>query len=110
MRAYVSLTRVERHRLPPTTAWLMLHVEVASVMRWLVLRRLRRVGIAIGSLVAAWLVISLIGGILLPWVGVPFRPGDPGTTTTGSVLVGLITLVLGGLIYRDIVRRERRPG
>ena len=88
----------------------MLYVEVASVMRWLVLHMLRRVGIAIGSLVAAWLVISLVGGILLPLVGIPFRPGDPGTTTTGSILVGLITLVFGGLIYRDIVRRERRPG
>jgi hypothetical protein len=87
----------------------MLHVEVVSVMRWLVLHMLRHVGIAIGSLVAAWLVISLVGGILLPFVGVPFRPGDPGTTTTGSILVGLITVVLGGLIYRDILRRERRP-
>jgi hypothetical protein len=87
----------------------MLHVEVASVMRWLVLHMLRRVGIAIGSIVAAWLVVSLVGGILLPLFGVSFRPVDPATSTTGSVLVGLITVVLGGLIYRDILRRERRP-
>ena len=57
------------------------------------LRILRRAGIAIGSLVAAWLVISLVGGALLPFIG---------------ALVGLATVVLGGLIYRDILRRERR--
>ena len=33
------------------------------------LRVLRRVGIAIGSLVAAWLVMSLVGGFLLPFAG-----------------------------------------
>jgi len=65
----------------------------------------RRVGIAIGSLVAAWLVVSLVGGTLLPLVGVPFRPG---TSTAGGALVALVTVVLGGLIYRDILRRERR--
>ncbi len=54
------------------------------------LRILRRVGIAIGSIVAAWLVISLFGG-----------------ATMGSALVGLAVVVLGGLIYRDIIRRER---
>ena len=70
---------------------------------------LRNVGIAVGSLVAAWLVMSLVGGFLLPLVGVPFLPLDPATTTTGSVFVGLLTVVLGGLIYRDILRRERRP-
>jgi hypothetical protein len=71
-------------------------------------RMLRRVGIAIGSLVAAWLVIALVGGVLLPLAGIPFRPLDPGTTTTGSALVGLVTVVLGWLIYRDIVRHEQR--
>jgi len=73
------------------------------------LRVLRRVGIAIGSLVAAWLVMSLVGGFLLPFVGVAFRPTDPGATASGSAIVGLVTLILGGLIYRDILRRERRP-
>ena len=71
------------------------------------LRMLRRVGIAIGSLVAAWLVISLVGGVLLPFAGVPYRPTDPGATGSGSALVGVVTLILGGLIYRDILRRER---
>jgi len=69
---------------------------------------LRRVGIAIGSLVAAWLIVWLVGGALLPFFGVPFRPHDPETTTTGSALAGLVTVVLGGLIYLDITRRERR--
>ena len=72
-----------------------------------VLHILRRVGIAIGSLVAAWLVISMVGGVLLPFVGVPFRPLDPAGTATGSMFAGLITVVLGGLIYRDILRREK---
>ncbi len=71
------------------------------------LRILRRVGIAIGSLVAAWLVISLVGGALLPFIGVAFQPLDPAATATVSALVGLATVVLGGLIYRDIIRRER---
>jgi membrane associated rhomboid family serine protease len=73
------------------------------------LRVVRRVGIAIGSIVAAWLVISLVGAVLLPFVGVPFRSTDPGATASSSAIVGLITLILGGLIYRDIIRRERRP-
>ena len=71
------------------------------------LRVLRRVGIAIGSLVAAWLVMSLVGGFLLPFAGVPYRPTDPGATGSGSAIVGLVTVILGGLIYRDIIRRER---
>jgi hypothetical protein len=72
------------------------------------LRILRRVGIAIGSLVAAWLVISLVGSALLPFIGVAFQPLDPAATAMGSALIGLATVVLGGLIYRDILRRERR--
>jgi hypothetical protein len=72
-----------------------------------VVRFLRRVGIAIGSLAAAWLVISLVGGVLLPVFGLPYRPLDPAGTLVGAVLVDLITLVLGALIYRDILRREQ---
>jgi len=68
---------------------------------------LRRVGIAIGSLVAASLIIGMIGGAFPPFFGVPFHPLDSGTTTTGSAIGGLVTFVLGGLIYRDIIRRER---
>jgi hypothetical protein len=57
------------------------------------LRILRGAGIAIGSIVAAWLVLSLFGG-----------------ATWGSALVGLAVVILGGLIYRDIIRRERPAG
>lgn len=55
----------------------------------------RRVGIAIGSIMIAWLAASLVGVLLGP--DVVQRPG-----------MAMITLVLGGLIYRDIVRREGR--
>jgi hypothetical protein len=54
----------------------------------------RRVGIAIGSVMIAWLAASLVVGVLLG-PDVVQRPG-----------MAMITLVLGGLIYRDIVRRE----
>ena len=53
---------------------------------------LRRMGIAFGSLVAAWLVIWLIGGQTLGLIG------------------GVIVIVLGAAIYRDIIRRERPSG
>jgi hypothetical protein len=56
-------------------------------------RFVRLVGIAIGSLVAAWLVMWLVGWIL-PQYLIPFA--------------GLATLVLGGVIYNDIRRRDRR--
>jgi hypothetical protein len=57
---------------------------------------LRRVGIAIGCLVAAWLAVSIVAGLFL------------GSSASGNALVGLITIVLGGLIYQDIMRRDRR--
>ena len=72
------------------------------------LQVLRRVGIAIGSIVAAWLVIALVGGAVLPYLGVPYSSTDPGKTFDGRWIVGLAVVVLGGLIYRDIIRRERR--
>jgi len=50
---------------------------------------LRKMGIAFGSLVAAWLVIWLIGG------------------QTWGMLGGVAAIVLGGLIYRDILRGDR---
>ena len=67
---------------------------------------LRRVGIAIGSLVAASLVIGLVGSAFLTFFGVAFRPLDPGSTSIWNALAGLVTVVLGFLIYRDILRRE----
>jgi hypothetical protein len=53
---------------------------------------IRLVGIAIGSLVAAVLVMWLVGWILGPL----FSP-----------FAGLATLILGGLIYNDIRRGDR---
>lgn len=60
------------------------------------IRRLRHIGIAIGSLVIAWLAASLVAGPLL------------GPTASDSILLGLVIVILGGLIYRDIIRREHR--
>ena len=59
-------------------------------------RVLRRIGIAIGSLVAAALAVSLIAG--------PFL----GSNANGNAIVRLVTVVIGGLIYQDIIRREQR--
>ncbi len=59
------------------------------------LRIVRRVGIAIGSLVIAYLAVSLVAGVLF------------GATVASSWLVAVITIVLGGLIFVDILRRER---
>jgi hypothetical protein len=53
---------------------------------------IRLVGIAIGSLVAAALVMGLIGAFL---------------PATIAQFAGVLTLVLGGLIYADIRRHDR---
>ncbi len=55
----------------------------------------RRVGIAFGSFVIAWLAVSLVGGWLF-----------------GSVnfLVWVIAAVVGAGVYLDILRRDRRDG
>jgi hypothetical protein len=55
----------------------------------------RRVGIAMGSIVIAWLGASLVLGVLLA-ADVVQRPG-----------MAVLVVVLGGLIDRDIVRRKR---
>jgi uncharacterized membrane protein len=57
---------------------------------------IRRIGIAIGSLVIAYLAVSLVAGALL---------GQ--SAQSNPVVVGVI-VVLGGLVYLDIMRRERR--
>lgn len=49
-----------------------------------------RVGIAVGALVEGVLIVWLLGG---------FLPAGLGAT--------VLAIVLGGAIYRDIVRRER---
>ena len=55
----------------------------------------RRIGIALGSLTIAWLAVSLLAGVA--W----------GSGASGNALIWLITVLLGGLIYQDIMRRER---
>jgi hypothetical protein len=56
---------------------------------------IRRVGIAIGSLVIAYLAVSLVSGVLL------------GQAAQSNPLVGGVIVLLGGLVYADIMRRER---
>jgi hypothetical protein len=60
------------------------------------LTNVRRCGIAIGSLVIAYLAVSLVGGVLL---------GQ--SAQTNPIVAGVIVL-LGGLMYADIMGRERR--
>ncbi len=59
------------------------------------IRVVRRVWIAIGSLVIAYLAVSLIAGIVL------------GPAADRSPLIAVIVIVLGGLVFADIIRRER---
>jgi uncharacterized membrane protein len=58
---------------------------------------IRRVGIAIGSLVIAYLAVSLVAGVFLGR-----------SAQENPVLIAFISVVLGGLVYVDILRRERR--
>jgi hypothetical protein len=60
-----------------------------------VARLVRIVGIAIGSLVIAYLAVSLISGLLL------------GQAAQSNPLVGLAIVLLGGHVFADIMRRER---
>lgn len=60
------------------------------------LQTLRRVGIALGSLVIAWLAVSLVAGVLL------------GSAASGNYLVSAIAILVGALVYRDILRRDMR--
>ena len=71
---------------------------------------LRRIGIAVGSLVAAMLVMYLVGGMFLSLFGLNASTTAGQAQIAGGIVFTLVTVVLGGLIYRDIVRRERRPG
>jgi len=61
-----------------------------------VVRIVRTVGIAIGSLVAAYLAFALVAGALFGWTG------------KDSPLAGFLVVVLGGLVFADIMRRDRR--
>lgn len=57
---------------------------------------IRRVGVAIGSIVIAYLAVSLIAGVLL------------GQSAQTNPIVVIVIVVLGGLVYADIMRRDRR--
>ena len=69
---------------------------------------IRRVGIFVGSLVAAALVMGLVTWLVLQPMGSELR--ESGAMPAIGAIVGLLTIVLGGLIYRDIMEREERGG
>jgi hypothetical protein len=54
----------------------------------------RRIGYVIGSLTIAWLAVALVAGILF------------GKASVGNPIVVTVVIVVGGLIYREIIRRE----
>ena len=60
-----------------------------------VFRIARRVGLAAGSFVIAWLAVSLMAGWLFG---------------SGNILVWVIAVVVGAGVYLDILRRDRRDG
>jgi hypothetical protein len=70
----------------------------------------RRIGIAVGSLVAATLVVWLVGGMILSLIGLDTTTSTGQAQLVGGIGLTVIAFVLGGLIYRDIVRREPRRG
>jgi uncharacterized membrane protein len=72
----------------------------------LVLSFLRRVGIFVGSLVAAALVMGLVSWVVMVPMGTQLLASGAGPVA--GALVTLLTIVLGGLIYRDIMEREDR--
>ena len=82
------------------------------------MRHIRRMGIALGSLVAAVLCVGLVSSLMppfaaaIPVVAFPMALLVPGPSAGGAALSAIVTIVLGGLIYRDILIREqpqRRP-
>ena len=72
----------------------------------LVLSFLRRVGIFIASLVAASLVMGLVSWVVMVPMGRQLL--ETGAGPIAGALVVFLTIVLGGLIYRDIMEREDR--
>jgi hypothetical protein len=70
-------------------------IVISAGRRVSVVRMVRRAGIAIGSLVIAYLATSLVAGALF------------GASVASSPLIAVLVIVLGGLIYVDILRRER---
>ena len=60
-----------------------------------VVKLARRLGIAVGSFVIAWLAVSLVARSLFG---------------SGTILVWVIAAVVGAGVYLDILRRDRRDG
>ena len=52
----------------------------------------RRVGIAVGAFVIAWLAVSLVAALFFG---------------SGNILVWVLAAVVGAGVYLDILRRER---
>ncbi len=55
----------------------------------------RRIGIAFGSFVIAWLAVSLVARTLFG---------------SGNILVWVLAAVVGAGVYLDILRRDRHDG
>jgi hypothetical protein len=72
---------------------------------WL-LAWLRKIGIFIGSLVAAAVLMGLLAWLILIPMGTQLR--ESGALPIAGALMAVLTIVLGGLIYRDILEREER--
>jgi hypothetical protein len=73
-----------------------INIAVGRTRRGGMVRVLRRAGIAVGASVVALLAMSLAGLVIRP-------PAE------WAALRWLFTFALGGLIYLDIVRGDRRP-
>jgi hypothetical protein len=71
-----------------------------------VIRHLRRMGIAFGSFVAAALSVGLVGSMALPILGIPFAVFFFGLSGAGSISTLAMTVILGYLVYRDILRQD----
>lgn len=72
------------------------------------LAALRRVGIAIGSLFWAVLIVGLVGGVILSVVDPGHAPFGATASAPEATVATIVTVVLGGLLYREIIRRETR--
>lgn len=70
------------------------------------LTALRRVGIAIGSLIWAVLIVGLVGGVILSVVDPGHAPFGATASAPEATIATIVTVVLGGLLYREIIRRE----
>ena len=71
---------------------------------------IRRIGIALGSLVAAVLGVGLVASLCFPLFGLDTSTTAGQAQVSGGIVLTVVTIVLGGLVYRDIIRRDRRPG